>query len=67
MKSFKAIDTHPALDLLKSCFAILKFQYVLRTWPSCNSLMILYSEQFNFDADNWELGTLPVRYGGRQT
>ena len=70
------IDAHPALVLLKNCFAIPKLQYIMRTSPVYRNPEALQEidevirsavtniTNTQFAERNWTQATLPVRCGG---
>jgi hypothetical protein len=72
----QTIDAHPALFLLKNCFALPKLLYVFRSAP-CYTHVDLLSQidaviqasaekicNVRFDGIGWDQAKLPLRFGG---
>ena len=74
--SLLLIDSHPALFLLRNCFSIPKFLYILRSAPCYESpdelgkidgILRKYAVDIcnvHFDDTGWPIATLPIRFEG---
>ena len=69
------LSAHEAFFLLKSCFAVPKLQYLLRSAPCSTSSMTEHLDgvirrivssvaNVKFDEESWVQASLPVRWGG---